>query len=538
MSVIALHSNFKRFLVGNFNNNIFNLNSIINIKSSNFKNHFLFFCVFLLALTVFVSAQTKERNFLQETQPNKSTPLFQKLEKYPTIDQRVATDFYPLKTGDFWEYIEGDTVTFMGNKRSMRYSLAKEVMGDSVIGDYMYKKIIYEVCANSIQRADSCELQRIDSIGNVYYFFNGKDQLRYDFSKGMGERFASPYTDRYWEVAKKYTVIGFGDTLQAIDFYLYNKDGWYERTETVTEKFGMTYYYGKAYSFDEGPTGNFFGGVLNGNTYGNLLVKRQKVDWSEYYPLHVGDFWKYEGYEGVFEITTTNKVISDTLMPDNKIYRVIEHQKLGGPYPSRGIVFERVESDNNENVMSWHKLDSTTVRKIKFSSCLGDTFSSEFSGASYVFDNKSYDEIHYSLYPNLTNDSYNFSHGLGLTSVTGEFYYNNLVGAVINGKVYGDTTITSIYDKPGTFKVFELYQNYPNPFNPTTIIKYSLNETNFVSLKIFDLLGREVISLVEQEQHSGIYSVNFNANYLASGIYIYTLKFGCQVTSKKLILIK
>jgi len=538
MSVIASHSNYKRFLLENSNNNIFNPNSILNIKCPDFKNHFLFFCVLLLTLTVFVSAQTKERNFLQETQSNKSTPLFQKLEKYPTIDQRVTTDFYPLKTGDFWEYIEGDTVTFMGNKRSMRYSLAKEVMGDSVIGDYMYKKIIYEVCANSIQRADSCELQRIDSIGNVYYFFNGKDQLRYDFSKGIGEKFASPYTDRYWEVAKKYTVIGFGDTLQAIDFYLYNKDGGYERTETVTEKFGMTYYDGKAYSFDEGPTGNFFGGSLNGITYGNLLVKRQKVDWSEYYPLHIGDFWKYEGYEGVFEITTTNKVISDTLMSDNNIYKVIEHQKVGGPYPSREIVFERFEGYNNENVMSWHKLDSTIVRKIKFSSCLGDTFSSEFSSASYVFDNKSYDEIHYSLYPDLTNDSYNFAHGLGLTSVTGEFYYNNLVGAVINGKVYGDTTITSIYNKRGTPKVFELYQNYPNPFNPTTIIKYSLNETDFVSLKIFDLLGREVISLVEQVQHSGIYSVNFNANYLASGIYIYTLKFGYQVTSKKLVLLK
>lgn len=506
---------------------------------SSFKSPLCSSLVYLLILIPYlIGAQIREQSFLTHPLRNTAPTVFQKIEQNERVNKKITSDFYPLKTGDFWEYIEGDTVTFMGNKRSMRYSLAKEVMGDSVIGDYTYKKILYQVCANSIQRADSCELQRIDSIGNVYYFFNGKDQLRYDFSKGIGERFASPYTDRYWEVAKKYTVIGFGDTLQAIDFYLYNKDGWYERTETVTEKFGMTYYYGKAYSFDEGPTGNFFGGLLNGITYGDLLVKKQKVDWSEYYPLHIGDFWKYEGYEGVFEITTTNKVISDTLMSDNNIYKVIEHQKVGGPYPSRGIVFERSEGYNNENVMSWHKLDSTIVRKIKFSSCLGDTFSSEFSSASYVFDNKSYDEIHYSLYPDLTNDTYNFAHGLGLTSVTGEFYYNNLVGAVINGKVYGDTTITSVYDKRGTPKVIELYQNYPNPFNPETTINYTLPESGIVIVKIFDVLGRELKILVNEYSASGLHSVKWDGSNFSSGVYFCSITFNGKTLNNKMLLMK
>ena len=92
---------------------------------------------------------------------------------------------------------------------------------------------------------------------------------------------------------------------------------------------------------------------------------------------------------------------------------------------------------------------------------------------------------------------------------------------------------------------FELYQNYPNPFNPSTTIRYSIPNqgSNFgsedkVSLIIYDILGREVVSLVNQYQYAGDYEVTFNAKSLASGTYVYRLQVGSFIETKKMILLK
>jgi hypothetical protein len=85
---------------------------------------------------------------------------------------------------------------------------------------------------------------------------------------------------------------------------------------------------------------------------------------------------------------------------------------------------------------------------------------------------------------------------------------------------------------------YTLSQNYPNPFNPTTNIKYSITKESQVSLKVFDVLGREVESLVNMNQKAGSYEVNFNASKLASGVYIYRLEAGDFVQSMKMMLIK
>lgn len=83
-----------------------------------------------------------------------------------------------------------------------------------------------------------------------------------------------------------------------------------------------------------------------------------------------------------------------------------------------------------------------------------------------------------------------------------------------------------------------LYPNYPNPFNPKTTIKYGLPEEKFISLKIFDLLGREVITLVEAKKKAGNYSIAFDASRLSSGIYFYQLKSADFVETKKMMLLK
>ncbi len=87
-------------------------------------------------------------------------------------------------------------------------------------------------------------------------------------------------------------------------------------------------------------------------------------------------------------------------------------------------------------------------------------------------------------------------------------------------------------------KSYSLAQNYPNPFNPTTTIQYSLANTGNVSLKVYDILGREVATLVNGRQTAGEYTVQFNAANLASGIYFYRLQAGDFVQTKKMMLVK
>jgi|WetSurMetagenome_2_1015567.scaffolds.fasta_scaffold17810_3 hypothetical protein len=85
---------------------------------------------------------------------------------------------------------------------------------------------------------------------------------------------------------------------------------------------------------------------------------------------------------------------------------------------------------------------------------------------------------------------------------------------------------------------FQLEQNYPNPFNPTTKISYQILQNDFVSLKIYDVLGNEVATLVNEEKKAGIYEAEFNAAELSSGMYFYTLQAGSFVETKKMILLR
>ena len=85
---------------------------------------------------------------------------------------------------------------------------------------------------------------------------------------------------------------------------------------------------------------------------------------------------------------------------------------------------------------------------------------------------------------------------------------------------------------------YELNQNYPNPFNPTTTITYSIPQNSFVTLKIYDILGSEVASLVNGEIEAGVHKLNFNAVGLNSGVYFYTIKAGNFSETKKLMLMK
>lgn len=98
--------------------------------------------------------------------------------------------------------------------------------------------------------------------------------------------------------------------------------------------------------------------------------------------------------------------------------------------------------------------------------------------------------------------------------------------------------VTSVKEVAGTVDNFLLEQNYPNPFNPSTTIRYSIPTSEFVKLKVYDVLGNEVATLVNEEKPAGSYEVEFQATELSSGIYFYKLQSGNFVETKKMLLLK
>jgi ligand-binding sensor domain-containing protein len=116
---------------------------------------------------------------------------------------------------------------------------------------------------------------------------------------------------------------------------------------------------------------------------------------------------------------------------------------------------------------------------------------------------------------------------------------NKWIGTEGGLAVYREGGVVSVSEAPEEVPGnFILYQNYPNPFNPSTTIQYQLPGAGFVTLKIYDLLGREIFTLVNKEQTAGRYEVNFNASNLASGIYFYQIKSSSFVLTKKMVYLK
>jgi len=116
------------------------------------------------------------------------------------------------------------------------------------------------------------------------------------------------------------------------------------------------------------------------------------------------------------------------------------------------------------------------------------------------------------------------------------FVQNDETKEIIQAAV--TTTVTDIEDIKELPLTFGLAQNYPNPFNPSTVIKYQIPESSIVSLKVFDMLGREIKVLVNEQKNAGEYSVELDASQYSSGVYFYELRCNNFVNSRKMLLMK
>ncbi|MFO7523841.1 MAG: T9SS type A sorting domain-containing protein [Ignavibacteriaceae bacterium] len=286
----------------------------------------------------------------------------------------------------------------------------------------------------------------------------------------------------------------------------------------------------------------------------------------EWFPQAIGNHWVFSsyyiednwGYPPTYHFAGTKfmDVVNDTIIDSNS-YFILENNILN-QFVFEARMFLRVDSISGEIFRYWDTLNSEFPFH-RLNAEPGDTiyYPPNLSQPYYILTNE--DELPFwntmryirgymEYFP--CSCGHILVKGLGLGGAV--FYEfggseDNLKGAVIDGVVYGDTTfVVSVEDEQETIpSEFKLFQNYPNPFNPVTKIKYSLPnvETGHapslqVTLKVYDVLGKEAATLANEEKQPGVYEVEFNSAGLASGVYYYQLKAGSFVETKKMVVIK
>jgi len=145
-----------------------------------------------------------------------------------------------------------------------------------------------------------------------------------------------------------------------------------------------------------------------------------------------------------------------------------------------------------------------------------------------------------------TNSGINWIYSnIGSNNSLFDIYFNNQgLGIIVGnyGKIYKTTNyggIVSIINQNEIIpEKYNLEQNYPNPFNPSTTIKYFLPKNEFVTIRMYDILGKDIITLLNEYKHAGNYSVTFHGNNFASGIYFYKIQAGYFVSVKCMVLVK
>ena len=111
--------------------------------------------------------------------------------------------------------------------------------------------------------------------------------------------------------------------------------------------------------------------------------------------------------------------------------------------------------------------------------------------------------------------------------------YNSINNALNGGKL-----VTSLHDYGSLPTAFRLQQNYPNPFNPSTTISFSIPKAGYVTLKVYNALGQEVVTLLDGFRKAQNYNIKFDGTGLASGVYLYRLEVGNNFITKKMVFLK
>jgi len=269
------------------------------------------------------------------------------------------------------------------------------------------------------------------------------------------------------------------------------------------------------------------------------------------FPLDIGNVWVHYlySYSGGFD---TYYISNETITIDTLQYNLLYYRNTGLHTYVRlredGYYVRRKDSSYNEpnNEQIYYKKNAKVGDgwtqlmyggdTITYTSVVTDTF------PAYIFDTVVVGKnVYIDLGLNIFNQVWTEEFGLLYTE---DFYgpKSYLAGCIIRGKLYGDTSTTSVEYEYVSYlpDQIELSQNYPNPFNPSTNIEYILPGESYVNLILYNSLGEEVTVLVDEFQRSGKYKVHFSTDELRGlpgGVYFYSLKTENNIVTKKMVLI-
>ena len=275
-----------------------------------------------------------------------------------------------------------------------------------------------------------------------------------------------------------------------------------------------------------------------------VLSYSQSVADDFFYPINqIGNQWEYTYKIGETDYNLSEKV-TDTVRINGNLYYKLECDWFSLNFLLR---------EENNKVFRYTEYDSTETLLFDFNGNVGDEWKIPptadcFWGEQITMVSKTdsvvtpggtyYNCICFSHIPECEDaGTFNSWYAKGIGKVRYDEVY--IWGGVSN-LLDNYTVLTGIYENFNEIKNidFHLSQNYPNPFNPTTVISYQLPVISKVQLKVYDVLGREVATLVDEEKPAGSYEVEFNGEGLTSGVYFYHLKAGDSCLIKKMLLLK
>lgn len=292
-----------------------------------------------------------------------------------------------------------------------------------------------------------------------------------------------------------------------------------------------------------------------------LPVSQQAQDSSGFFPHHVGDLWEYYYWDGIVEGTIQDRVISDSIDQLGNTHLLMKRTTYVPGWPQISIPwYDLYRIDSAGNVFD-RLVNGADRLQYKADLRPGEVWVVEQIGPSgwdigkvhkvrpdTVFGiGTTVSEIWFYGTQNLTDTSIWFvqyvdylADGFGLIyRGGGDLGYAMLLrGASIGGEHYGDITTVGVQNREPLDLPLEaeFLQNYPNPFNPRTVVTYVLPRSAHVTLRVFDVLGREVCCLADGAQGPGTYRLEFDATHLSSGMYLYRLDAGAWHRTGKMII--
>ena len=265
-----------------------------------------------------------------------------------------------------------------------------------------------------------------------------------------------------------------------------------------------------------------------------------------WFPMEVGNRWDFikttYTHGGNWSTDTVSiEIVSETNFGQDKNYFVFS------PFSIFSHKYIRLERDS---LYSYNIEDSTECLLLAFNQDIGSFYSGSCHWDSIFYSNKTnwnyFGLLDSQQVHNASWFSYEISKKFGFVSsdYSGGIFevWYNVSGCIISGITYGELLV-SVETSEVIVNRYILYQNYPNPFNPSTKIKFTVPsvETGHapsLQLIIYDVLGKEIVTLVNEEKPAGSYEVEFNGNNLSSGVYFYQLRAGSFIQTKKMILMK